>query len=533
MRKLILGISLIGVFWGIVLFLSFKDHAQNIGQKEFANLLQEAKEFQSDSNYLYFQVNDQTYKIFKTPSLLEKIEVPISQKSQWLTYTLFIFVLTTSALLLFLVRHKFFSASLPSPQSSNNIQSKTSKDIITPSFTSSSVTLDSLAGISEVKEDLKEILDYLKNPNKYKKLGLRMPKGILLVGPPGVGKTMLAKAMANEAGIPFFYHSGSSFSQIFVGSGAKKVQELFAQAKEAQSAIIFIDEIDSVGKERGSGRNDERESTLNQLLTEMDGFAQSSNLIIFGATNHPDVLDPALLRSGRFDRKIYIDLPSPKEREEIFSLYLKNKRYNFSISQFSHECLGFSGAMIESLVNEAGLLMLRENREILEERDMQRAKNKLTLSLKKSLTLTQEQKQILSLYQASKALFALKSHIVFLKISLREEESIWEIQEMQSQEQALSTLKLYLIGYIALKTHYKQSYTCVEHDLKSAKEWSEKILLEYGMGRELFEYDKNLLLQAQKECKDFLIEHTKELKLIQDELFKKESLTTAEIYALL
>lgn len=534
-KKLTLALSLVALFLVLISFLLFKDNTKTIGLQEFSSLSSKASKFELDDQYLYFWHDDEPYKILKDEKIIQSISSPITyRRSYWLYYFFGFVFLSLGGGLIFYFRHKLPTPTLSSPQPSTPQKSQKSKEeIISPIQTNPKITLDSLAGISEVKNDLREIIDYLKNPSKYTKLGLRMPKGVLLVGPPGVGKTMLAKALASEAGVPFFYQSGSSFSQIFVGSGAKRVQELFSQAKEAQSAIIFIDEIDSVGKERGNGRNDERESTLNQLLTEMDGFMDSSNLIIFGATNHASVLDPALLRSGRFDRKIYIDLPSPKEREEIFSLYLKGKNYNFSIPKISQECLGFSGAMIESLVNEAGLLMLRDKREVIEERDIESAKNKLTLSLKKSPTITQEQRHILALYQASKALFALKSQIKFIKISLKEEESVWENQEMLSQEEALNTLKLHLIGYTTLKLYYNQSFSCVESDLKVAKEWSEKISMLYGMGERLFEEDSNLLLQAQRECQEFVKSHAKEIQTLQVAFLQKECLSIQEINDLL
>lgn len=526
-KKLTLALSLVALFLVLISFLLFKDHTKTIGLQEFPSLAHNASKFELDDQYLYFWHNNEQYKILRDDKVLQSISSPITYRRSYWLYSLLGVILLLLGGGAYLYR-RFKPSLAPSPLAPSSTPQKSTKskeEVITPIQPNPKITLNSLAGISEVKSDLREIIDYLKNPSKYRKLGLRMPKGVLLVGPPGVGKTMLAKALASEAGVPFFYQSGSSFSQIFVGSGAKRVQELFSQAKEAQSAIIFIDEIDSVGKERGVGRNDERESTLNQLLTEMDGFMDSSNLIIFGATNHASVLDPALLRSGRFDRKIYIDLPSPKEREEIFSLYLQDKNFSFSIPKISQECLGFSGAMIESLVNEAGLLMLRDKREVIEERDIQNAKNKLTLSLKKSPTLTQEQRKVLALYQASKALFALKSHIKFVKISLQDEESVWESQEMLSQTDALNTLKLHLIGYTALKLHYNQSFSCVENDLKVAKEWSEKISILYGMGERLFVEDSNLLLQAQRECQEFIQSHTQAIQTLQEAFLQKECLS--------
>ena len=236
--------------------------------------------------------------------------------------------------------------------------------VITP--TTANVTFKDVAGISEVKEELQEIVDFLKNPSKYKDFGINLPKGVLLVGPPGVGKTLIAKALAGEAGVPFFYQSGSSFVQMYVGVGAKRVRDLFSKAKASAPSIIFIDEIDAIGKARGNLRNDEREATLNQLLTEMDGFEGSEGVIVIGATNKVELLDEALLRAGRFDRRIFVELPGLKDREEILKVHLINKPFKGNVENIAKMTVGFSGAALASLVNEASIYALKKGKRYLE-----------------------------------------------------------------------------------------------------------------------------------------------------------------------
>ena len=232
------------------------------------------------------------------------------------------------------------------------------------------VTFKDVAGIEEEKQELEEIIDFLKYPKKYRDIGARIPKGVLLVGAPGTGKTLLAKAVAGEANVPFFSISGSDFVEMFVGVGASRVRDLFRVAKENSPCIIFIDEIDAVGRQRGAGMgggHDEREQTLNQLLVEMDGFNPNAGIIIMAATNRPDVLDPALLRPGRFDRQITIDLPDVKGREEILKVHARNKRLDDDVNfeDLSKRIPGFSGADIENLLNEAALLAAKRNRKVI------------------------------------------------------------------------------------------------------------------------------------------------------------------------
>src|SRR5690554_2498903 len=264
------------------------------------------------------------------------------------------------------------------------------------------VTFNDVAGADEEKEELAEIIDFLKNPKKYSDMGARIPKGVLLVGSPGTGKTLLAKAVAGEASVPFFSISGSDFVEMFVGVGASRVRDLFKVAKENSPCIIFIDEIDAVGRQRGAGLgggHDEREQTLNQLLVEMDGFTANLGIIIIAATNRPDVLDPALLRPGRFDRQITIDLPDVKGRAAILRVHARNKKLDpaVNLDQLSQRIPGFSGADIENLLNEAALLAARGNRTVVTEKDLDEAMDRVRMGpAKRSRKYSEQEKRIVA-----------------------------------------------------------------------------------------------------------------------------------------
>ena len=272
------------------------------------------------------------------------------------------------------------------------------------------VTFNDVAGLSEAKQEVEEIVEFLKNPNRYTDLGGKIPKGALLVGPPGTGKTLLAKAVAGEANVPFFSLSGSDFVEMFVGVGASRVRDLFRQAKEKAPCIVFIDEIDAVGRARGKnpnmGSNDERENTLNQLLTEMDGFGSNSGVIILAATNRADILDKALLRAGRFDRQIYVELPELNDRKEIFKVHLRNVKIDDSVDVdlLARQTPGFSGADIANVCNEAALIAARKNKKSVQRQDFMDAVDRIVGGLeKRSKITTQEEKRSIAIHEAGHA----------------------------------------------------------------------------------------------------------------------------------
>ncbi|QIR74838.1 ATP-dependent metallopeptidase FtsH/Yme1/Tma family protein [Sulfurospirillum diekertiae] len=398
------------------------------------------------------------------------------------------------------------------------------------------VSFKDVAGIQDVKEELEEIVDFLKNPARYKRYGITLPKGVLLVGPPGVGKTMIAKAVAGEASVPFFYQSGATFVQIYVGMGAKRVKELFSQAKAHAPSIIFIDEIDAVGRARGGMRNDERESTLNQLLTEMDGFEDSSGVIVIAATNKIDIIDEALLRSGRFDRRIFISLPDKNDRLEIIKAYMRNKPTEINLEELANMSVGFSGAALATFVNEAAINALRRGSTILELSDFVAVRQKVLMGKKKVLSFSDEEKKIQALYQAAKALCAYWFEIDFDKISIVNDRLKDMDREIESKTQMLSRIKVYLAGMVATKLAYNEKFTNATEDLSRATAIAKEMVEVYGMGEKLIPYENDVLLileNSQTELEHFLEGMNTILTKISDELYSVESISKVRLKAII
>jgi len=372
---------------------------------------------------------------------------------------------------------------------------------------SSNITFDDVAGIKEIKAELEEVVDFLNNPNKYQKFGVSLPKGVLLVGPPGVGKTLIAKAVAGEADVPFFYQSGASFVHIYVGMGAKRVKELFTAAKAQAPSIIFIDEIDAVGKARGVGANEEREATLNELLTQMDGFASSSGVMVVAATNKIEVLDEALLRAGRFDRRVFLTMPSKEDRLQILELYLKDKKYSFDIEKLASDTSGFSSSALATLVNESLLYMIKRDGLSVVDEDVELAKQKIQYGKKQITILNEEQKDILATYQAGKALITQE------KVSLFDNGILEEDLIYPSKTQLENQIKKYLAGSIALEVLKNESYIVFEDELKQAYKIANKMVETYKM-----ETSQDTIIQKAKDSlkSDFLqsLEELRRLKVL-------------------
>ena len=396
----------------------------------------------------------------------------------------------------------------------------------------SKIKFSDVAGIKEVKEELEEIVDFLKYPMKYRQYGISLPKGVLLIGPPGVGKTLIAKAVAGEASVPFFYQSGASFVQIYVGMGAKRVRELFSHAKAYAPSIIFIDEIDAVGKARGGMRNDERESTLNQLLTEMDGFEDSSGVIVIGATNKIDIIDEALLRSGRFDRRVFIPLPDLQDRAEILKVYLKDKPTNASVEEVAKMSVGFSGAALSTLVNEAAINALRRESKIIETEDFLAVRTKVLLGKRKVLSFSDEEKRIQSVYQGAKALCAYWFEVDFEKITIVSDRLKDMEKEIESRTSMLSKIKVYLSGVVATKIKYNEKFTNSTLDLKRATTLAQSMVENYGMGESMLPTQidiQTILNEAYDEVEKFLLGMEKPLDMISQILYTKESISKEEM----
>jgi cell division protease FtsH len=363
------------------------------------------------------------------------------------------------------------------------------------------VTFNDVAGSKEAKEELKEVVDFLKNPQKFLDIGARIPRGVLLVGAPGTGKTLLARAVAGEANVPFFHISGSEFVELFVGVGASRVRDLFSTAKKVAPAIVFIDEIDAVGRQRRTGLgggHDEREQTLNQILVEMDGFDRDTNIIVIAATNRPDVLDPALLRPGRFDRRIILDLPDINERKEILKIHLRGKKtsQDVELEEISQRTPGFSGADLANLVNEAAILAARNNKKVIEQNDFLEAMEKVVLGPeRKSHILTQKEREITAYHEAGHALVAAFSPnsdpIHKVSIVSRGRAAGYTLKlpvedtHLYSKAKFLDDLNIALGGYVSEKIIFKDITTGASNDLKQATEIARDLVTKYGMSEKI------------------------------------------------
>lgn len=441
-------------------------------------------------------------------------------------------------------------------------------------------TFKDVAGQLEAKNELMEVVDFLKNPARFHKIGAKIPKGALLVGPPGTGKTLLAKAVAGEAGVSFLHTSGSDFVEMFVGMGASRVRDLFEQARKAAPCIIFIDELDAVGRARGSGLgggHDEREQTLNQILVEMDGFDTVTNVIVMAATNRPDVLDQALLRPGRFDRQVVVDLPDIKEREAILDIHCKKVKLesDVDLSRIARATPGSSGADLANMINEAALFAARQNKETVSMDNIEDARDKVMLGVaKKSKFMTDDDKKATAYHEAGHTLLHYyldnvdplhkvtiipHGRALGLTISLPLRDSY-----TMTKSKLVDRIKITMGGYVAEEIVYGETTTGTSNDIQQATNIAKRMVTEFGMsslgfinlgdedeplflGREIAQHknfsestakviDEEMLKILNKclsDTRDILISHRDQLDLLTNELVEKETLDDAEIRVLL
>ena len=434
------------------------------------------------------------------------------------------------------------------------------------------ITFKDVAGLKEAKEELIEVVDFLKNPKKYLEIGARIPRGVLLLGPPGCGKTMLARAVAGEANVPFFHISGSEFVELFVGVGASRVRDLFQTAKKAGRCIIFIDEIDAVGRERGAGLgggHDEREQTLNQILVEMDGFERDDERIVLAATNRPDILDPALLRPGRFDRRIVLDMPDIKDREEILKIHSREKKLarDVNLRKVAERTPGFSGADLANLMNEAALLAARKNQKEITQQDIFDSIEKVLLGPeRRSRVLSTKEKEITAYHEAGHALMAasLKNADPVHKVSIvaRGRTGGYTLKlpteetYLRTKSQFMTDLTVLLGGYASEQIIFNDISTGAANDLQNASDLARKLVTKFGMsekigpitygkteeliflGREITtekNYSEKMAAEIDKEVKNFIdkalntakkiiVSRKKVLQAIAQKLIEKETL---------
>ncbi len=526
----------------LLAFSFFQNNIEPIDLKNYESMLkqEQIKSANVDENRVILDTIEGKYFILKdvvdVKKLSQKVPIYVDSKmdeGQLELLIITIFLVVFLGLILFKKRQKEDTVIKEDRVQSYELEGVSTSKIMP---TSSDVSFSDIAGIKEVKDELTEIVDFLKNPKKYEQYGISLPKGVLLVGPPGVGKTMVAKAIAGEAGVPFFYHSGANFVQIYVGTGAKRVRELFSKAKTYAPSIIFIDEIDAVGKARGEMRNDERESTLNQLLTEIDGFEDSSGVIVIAATNKMEMIDEALLRSGRFDRRVFLQLPDLNDRADILKVYLRNKPSDVNVKEIARMTVGFSGASLSTLVNEAAINALKRGSKFIEKEDFWAVRDKVLLGKKRVMRFSEDEKQIQATYQAAKALCAFWFDVDFDKIMILGDGLKGVDREIESKTQMMSKIKVYLAGLAVSNMMYNETFSNVKDDLNKARELAGIMVEQYGMGDTLLisANDVNQILEtALKEVKDFLDDMSDTLQTIKERILENESISKVELKSLI
>ena len=536
-KNRIILIATATIILGLVAYAFLRDTSQIATLHQIETLVKDKQieqVVQSDG-YFFIKTPTDLYRISMTqvsPVLLENYAIDVDRGASFLV--IIVLALLLLGVLSYGVRYwmkkqQNGSSNYAMPFASSQSRDNSSSTIMP---VESNVTFDDIGGIADVKQELQEIIDFLRNPARFKTFGARMPRGVLLIGPPGVGKTMIAKAVAAEAGVPFYYQSAASFVQIYVGMGAKRVHELFSAAKNNSPSIIFIDEIDAVGKERDGNRSDEREATLNQLLTEMDGFEDSSGVIVIAATNKIDVLDAALLRSGRFDRRVFVELPTPRERKAIIKKYLSKVPHNVKVEEIVQMSVGFNGAALATLVNEAALLALREHQMQVTTAHFYEVKDKVAFGKKKLAILSTQQKLFRARYLAGKAVLAYAYDLPFEKVMLSSETIKPQLDAPMIQSEIEAHIKVLLGGMAACDLRFSEHATNVLPDLRQAKELALKMVDSYAMGSGVVAMqneDYAILNRLYEETKVQLIEMEVALVGIESVLMEKESITKEQI----
>ena len=536
-KNILIIAGLLAVLVLLLLFAFFRDSSKLITAAEASKIYKEnrIRKIIVDGEYLRLVTETQTYKIFKgsiNPKVLfQKYPVTVVENRQdYILEFLYLLVIIGAFGFLFRMIKQGRSEQLTQLHHEIDRAEEISRSEEVRAI-QSNITFDDVAGISDVKEELEEIIDFLREPQKYRELDIKLPKGVLLIGPPGVGKTLISKAVAGEAGVPFFYQSGASFVHIYVGMGAKRVNELFRKAKQMAPSIVFIDEIDAVGKSRGEFRNDEREATLNQLLTEMDGFEDSSGVIVIGATNKVDVLDDALLRAGRFDRRIHISLPDMQDRVKTLQLYLKKKPHEIDLEAIARMTVGFNSAALATLTNEAAIHAMRDGRNVVELGDFEAVKEKVLLGKRRIMSFDDEERKIQAVYQGAKALIATWLDVEFEKIGIVTTRLLEQDHEIISKSQILNRIKVYLAGSAATQRAFNEKFTNAGTDIVQAKALAHQLVHNYAMGESFMHHseDEEAILQGALEDVGTILEKLEETHgKISVYLLKNENINREE-----